>query len=133
MPFLNYFVSFVFGAGFVFLLVRSGPTLHQKKVVSQLKSDKQILEEDKINLENRNSDLAKIINQLQQEYKALKESDEVLSGQVILCLELLGGITSIRENTNIKAQIFVTKQFLKKHEQFLPASDQDSSLQKRSN
>lgn len=111
------------GAVFTFLLVKTGPTLKHKKVVGRLKADKTNLEADNLSLEERNTDLAKIIAQLQKDNKELKESDEVLSNQVILCLELLGGITSIRQNGDLteirNAKIIVTERWSKKWEKSL--------------
>jgi len=128
MLFLNYFISFAIGAVFVFLLVRTGPTLKQRKVVKQLQNDNADLEDENLSLENRNINLAKIIGELQQRIKSLEESDEVMSGQVILCLDLLAGVTSIRENSNIdigEAKIVVTERFRKKHKQFLSSNNPD--------
>ena len=124
---LSNLLCFGLGCGFALLIKnRFLPKSKPEPKINQLQSDKNQLELDKTNLQNRNSDLREIITQNQREIardkreiKELKKDVGVLSNQVILCLDLVGGITKIQESgVDINAQIVITKRFQKKYEQF---------------
>jgi len=130
--FLSCLVCFSVGVAVgTLLLPKSGKTLQQKKGISQLQLEhrKEVnqLEFDKLNLKNRNGDLAQIISQNQRnikgnqrDIKELSEAVGILSNQVIHCLELLGSVTKIREKAeDMNAQVVITKRFRKKYERFL--------------
>jgi hypothetical protein len=125
--FLNY--ALCFSLGCIFALFVKNKFLSKNRPepkIDQLQTDKNQLELDKTNLQNRNGDLREIISQTQREIvsnkreiKELKKVVGVLSSQVILCLDLVGGITKIQESgIDINAQIIITKSFQKKYEQF---------------
>lgn len=114
-PFLNLVIGAAVGGFVVFLLVKTGPTLRQKKRVSKLEEDKSKLKNDKTSLQTRNDNLSQVIAQNQKKIQDLEENQEILSGQIIICLELLTGITHFQGQTDaINAQIVITKQLNKK-------------------
>ena len=118
--FFSYLLCIGLGAGIILFGIKRRPTLKQKREVTQLQTDK-------TNLQTRNGDLKKVIQQNQEEIKELKddirelkEAVATLSGQVILNLELLSSVTSIREQVdNIETEIIITKRWQKKYSRFL--------------
>jgi len=111
--FFSYLLCFGLGAGIILFGVKRRPTLKQKEKVVQLQADKSALQ-------IRNGDLTKLIQQNQDDIKDLKEAVAILSGQIILNLEMMSAITRIREQVNdINAEIIITRRFQKKYSPFL--------------
>jgi len=111
--FFSYLLCFGSGVGIILFGVKRRLTPKQKEKVIQLQTDKR-------NLQIRNSDLAKLIQQNQEDIKDLKEAVAILSGQIILSLEIMAAITRIREQVDdINAEIIITRRFQKKYSSFL--------------
>ena len=98
---------------------KNGTHSSAKKKESQLKAEKIQLETDKSNLQDINGDLAKITSSNQQRIVALENKVKSLSDQVLQCQEILSSVSRIRE----QFEITTTKQFYKKHGNFLANDD----------
>lgn len=131
MSFLNYVIIFALGGGVVYGLTKKEPTQKHKNIkeLNQLQTDNNSLEIDKLNLQNRNSNLVNIIaeNQrsiknLQKNSRELKEDFTTIIRHQVTILELLSNVTKIRDQADINAQIVVTKDFAKKYNLFLGSS-----------
>lgn len=126
MTFIYCVLFFILGGTFVFLLVKKVPLPKVKnqneKGLNELLLNNNLLGIDKVNLQNRNNNLVKIIDENQQSIKKLSKNDKELREDVkiiishqITILELLSNVTKIRDHGDLNAQVVVTKRFAKKY------------------